>query len=663
MLGWALDIPALKSVAPGLVTMKANTALCFVFIGAALWLLQVKRRNAPHGPLMAALLGLGVFGIGLLTLLEYLLRRDLGIDQVLFKELSDAVLTSSPGRMAFNTAINFTLTGLALFLLASPKKDRVPFVQILMVPVGILAALSFVGYLYHAEPLFIGPHFSTAMALHTAVLFLATFLGLLFCRPCCGVMAQVSSDAIGGKVMRRLLPATILIPLFLGWLKLHWEKTGVASNEFGVSFVATANLTLVTLYVAVLSFWLNKSESKATALAATLARSEISYRRLFEAAKDGILLVDFETGLIVDVNQFLIDLGGYPKSEFLGKRLWEIHFLKEMVPSKEAFLKLKAQEYARYEDLPLETKLGYKTPVEFVSNVYRVDGRKVIQCNIRDITERKRAEEALRKHQEHLEELVRARTAELELSNQKLKTTAEDLRRASKAKTEFLANMSHEFRTPLSSVIGFSEVLYDQKFGPLNERQKQYTQNILTSGRHLLSLINDVLDVSKVESGKMVLEVSLFSVQACLEEVLRLTDGLAYSKKINPLVEIPQDLGEMLADQRKIKQIIYNLMSNAIKFTPAGGKVGLRARKDDAGIEITVWDTGIGIAAEELERVFEPFTRLGDAYTQETEGTGLGLTISRKIVELHGGKMWIESAGAGLGTSVRFKIPTGGVSK
>jgi PAS domain S-box-containing protein len=265
--------------------------------------------------------------------------------------------------------------------------------------------------------------------------------------------------------------------------------------------------------------------------------------------------------------------------------------------------------------------------------------------------------EGLERAKENLEVQVKDRTLELELSNKRLQATAEDLKRASKAKSEFLANMSHELRTPLASIIGFSEVIYDEKFGPLNERQKEYTENVLTSGRHLLSLINDILDLSKVESGKMVLEASLFSVKDCLEEVLRLADGLAFSKKINPVVEIPDDLGEIHADLRKVKQVVFNLMSNAIKFTPAGGKLGLRARRDDSGIEIAVWDTGIGIPPENLENVFEAFTRLVDTYTQETEGTGLGLTISRKIVELHGGKMWIESEGTGKGTTVKCTIP------
>jgi signal transduction histidine kinase len=239
---------------------------------------------------------------------------------------------------------------------------------------------------------------------------------------------------------------------------------------------------------------------------------------------------------------------------------------------------------------------------------------------------------------------------------------AKDLQRASKAKDEFLANMSHELRTPLNSIIGFSKVLAHEKFGALNERQKKYTRNILTSGQYLLSLINDALDLARVESGKMMLETSLFSVKSCLEEAPSLMGGLDFSEKIQFVMELEDDLGDVRADQRKVKQIVYNLLSNAVKFTPAGGKIGIRARKVEGGIEVAVWDTGIGIASENLGNVFEAFSRVENAYTKETEGTGLGLTISKKIAELHGSKMWIESGGIGKGTTVKFTIPSGTIA-
>ncbi|MDD5225962.1 MAG: ATP-binding protein [Candidatus Omnitrophica bacterium] len=235
---------------------------------------------------------------------------------------------------------------------------------------------------------------------------------------------------------------------------------------------------------------------------------------------------------------------------------------------------------------------------------------------------------------------------------------SEDLVKASKAKDEFVAHMTHELRTPLNSIIGFSDVLCDGQFGPLNERQKKYAQNILESGRHLLSLINDVLDLAKVESGKMVMDASVFPVKNCLEEALLMMEGLPSVEKVKPMLELAGDLGEIRADQRKIKQVVFNLLANAVKFNPAC-KVGIRARRIEGGIEVAVWDAGIGIAPENIEKVFGAFFCVENAYTKEIKGTGLGLAICRKIVELHGGKIWIESGGIGKGTTVKFTIPDG----
>jgi len=235
---------------------------------------------------------------------------------------------------------------------------------------------------------------------------------------------------------------------------------------------------------------------------------------------------------------------------------------------------------------------------------------------------------------------------------------SEDLQKAGKAKDEFLANMSHELRTPMNSIIGFSKVLSKETFGPLNERQKKYAQNILTSGQYLLSLISDVLDLARVESGKMALEPAVFSVKTFLEEAPLLMKSLDLSENIQCSMELAGDLGELRADPRKLKQVLYNLLSNAVKFTPAGGKIGVRARRTGEGIEVAVWDTGIGIAPENLGRVFEAFTRVENAYTKGTDGTGLGLTISKKIVELHGGKIWIESQGIDKGITVKFTVPS-----
>jgi two-component system CheB/CheR fusion protein len=236
---------------------------------------------------------------------------------------------------------------------------------------------------------------------------------------------------------------------------------------------------------------------------------------------------------------------------------------------------------------------------------------------------------------------------------------ATELKRVDRAKSEFLANMSHELRTPLNSINGFSEVLYDETFGVLNEKQKKYVNNVLTSGKHLLLLINQILDMAKVESGKMKLVLSSIPMKSLLNEISLLVADMVSKKKIEMLLEIAADLPDIEADELKVKEIIYNLLSNAVKFTPEGGKIGMRAstRKTDSEIEVVVWDTGIGIAAENMGKIFEGFFRVDTPYSRVTEGTGLGLPLSKKLVELHGGKLTVESEGLNKGTSVKFTLP------
>jgi two-component system CheB/CheR fusion protein len=217
--------------------------------------------------------------------------------------------------------------------------------------------------------------------------------------------------------------------------------------------------------------------------------------------------------------------------------------------------------------------------------------------------------------------------------------------------------MSHELRTPLNSIIGFSEVLYDETFGKLGEKQKEYVNYVLVSGKHLLLLINDVLDMAKVEAGKMELSISSLSLKNILEDALILVKGMALKKKITLALKIDENIGQIEADERKLKEVLYNLFSNAIKFTLPEGQVGITAQIIGSEIEVAVTDTGIGIAPENISRVFEAFTRIENPYSKAIEGTGLGLGLSKKLVELHGGKIWIESNGLNTGTTVRFTLP------
>jgi signal transduction histidine kinase/putative methionine-R-sulfoxide reductase with GAF domain len=248
----------------------------------------------------------------------------------------------------------------------------------------------------------------------------------------------------------------------------------------------------------------------------------------------------------------------------------------------------------------------------------------------------------------------------LAIQNARLYREIEDksrqLEAASRHKSEFLANMSHELRTPLNAIIGFSEVLGERMFGELNEKQAEYTEDILSSGRHLLSLINEILDLSKVEAGRMELELATFDLPLAIDNARTFVRERATKHGINLDVTVDERLGDFVGDERKIKQILLNLLSNAVKFTPEGGQIGINAKQADGSVEISVSDTGIGISPEDQAKIFEEFRQVGGDYAHKTEGTGLGLTLAKKFVELHGGKIWVESE-VGKGSTFTFSLP------
>ena len=236
-----------------------------------------------------------------------------------------------------------------------------------------------------------------------------------------------------------------------------------------------------------------------------------------------------------------------------------------------------------------------------------------------------------------------------------LEAKSRELEAASRHKSEFLANMSHELRTPLNAVIGFSEVLSDRMFGEINDKQAEYLRDILESGQHLLSLINDILDLSKIEAGRMELELTDFDLPSAVENAVILVRERAGRRGIALERAIDERLGMVRADERKVKQVLLNLLSNALKFTPDGGRVEVRAGLQEGTAEISVTDNGVGIAPEDQDAIFDEFRQVGTA-AKKVEGTGLGLALSRKFIELHGGRIWVKSQ-VGVGSTFTFTIP------
>jgi PAS domain S-box-containing protein len=307
-----------------------------------------------------------------------------------------------------------------------------------------------------------------------------------------------------------------------------------------------------------------------------------------------------------------------------------------------------------------------------------------------DISERKEAEEALMKAKQELETRVIERTKDITRANRELEKARAAAEAANNAKSEFLANMSHELRTPLNHIIGFTELVVDKSFGDLNETQEEYLTDALHGSKHLLSLINDILDLTKVEAGKMELEPKDLNLKSLLESSLIMVTEKAMKHNIKLSTQFDGISNTITADERKLKQIMYNLLSNAMKFTPDGGEVKLEARMVDyviqsgrrwgdpkglqilnvgdngdhspdkepkKGINISVCDTGIGIESKDQEYIFSPFEQVENSTSRRFQGTGLGLSLTKQFVELHGGTIWVESEGQGKGSAFRFVIP------
>jgi signal transduction histidine kinase len=243
--------------------------------------------------------------------------------------------------------------------------------------------------------------------------------------------------------------------------------------------------------------------------------------------------------------------------------------------------------------------------------------------------------------------------ARVNSTSDELQRVHRELELASRHKSDFLATMSHELRTPLNAIIGFSEVLHEQMFGELNEKQLAYVYDVLAAGKHLLSLINDVLDLAKIEAGRMELELSSVAIPEILRSAVSMLSERASRGGVALALTTPEEI-TITADERRVRQIVFNLLSNAVKFTPSEGRVDITARCEDGRVEVAVADTGPGIAAEHLETIFEEFEQTSDG--KQAEGTGLGLPLSRKLVELHGGHLWVESE-VGRGSTFRFTLP------
>ncbi|MHB8085982.1 MAG: sensor histidine kinase [Dehalococcoidia bacterium] len=468
-----------------------------------------------------------------------------------------------------------------------------------------------------------------------------------------------------------------------------------------------------------------------------LEDSEIRYRRLFETAQDGILILDADTGQILDVNPFLTEMLGYPHKEFVGKRLWEIGPFKDVDASKAAYRELQEKDYVRYEDLPLETRDKRQIEVEFVSNIYKVDHSRIIQCNIRNITARKQIERQMRFNAEVLDKIsdavvvidnkgivnywntgaerlygfsedeaygkplldlyqylwvkpedeqasvqaletqgfwsgsnihikrdgvrlyVQSSVSSINDKDGKIIGTLAVIRditghtELDHLKDEFIGLVSHELRTPLTVIIGSLEtVLSKHELLPQDEIN-ELLNDAFFEAESLSHILENLLELSRTQARQLQLYPEPMKIEKVAKNVVKEFEGKTARQFV---LDFPGETPPIEADTLRVRRILYNLVQNAVKYSPAGSKIEIFGRREPDYLVIGVRDHGRGISLEDQARLFHSFQRLGLEPSAEIKGIGLGLMVCLRLVEAHGGKIWVESE-PGKGSTFYFTLP------
>jgi PAS domain S-box-containing protein len=369
---------------------------------------------------------------------------------------------------------------------------------------------------------------------------------------------------------------------------------------------------------------------------AATKNSEVRYRRLFQAAKDGILILDSDTGTVIDANPFMSNLLGYSHEEFLGKELWEIGLFRDINENRAAYRELQDKGYVRYENLPLESRSGHKVEVEFVSNIYEENDHQVVQCNIRDITERSRLK--------RLTEEQAAALADLD-----------------RRKDEFLAMLSHELRNPLAPILNAALLLRlhstrGRQQGIENPVLQQSASIIERQVGQLTRIVDDLLEVSRITTGRIQLNREPIALGMVVEHAVATVRSLIDQREHQLTMSLPKDAIWLLADAARLEQVVVNLLTNATKYTDPNGHIWISVRQDGDEAVLRVRDTGVGIAPEILPRVFDLFTQSERSLARSQGGLGIGLALVQRLVKMHGGTVGASSV-VGEGSEFVVRLP------
>jgi PAS domain S-box-containing protein len=605
LAGWTLNVSVLKAPLPGEASMKANTALAFVFAGLALVLTTIPTASRRLRRVCALLAMI----IGAATIVDYVAGWSIGIDQLLF----NVGALEPNGRMAPATAICFVALSAAL-LAEWDTARRGQLGEALAVIVMAIGLITLIGYSYDVR-------FFSRLAIPTAALFVVLSLGALLAHPHVGWMALLLSDGLGGATSRRLLPLVVFLPAVGGWLVLQGPRAGLYGMAFAWVLIVVMRIGLLSVVVMRTGRMLQRMDTDLQ------AANQAKFRALLESAPDAMVIAD-DGGRIVLVNAQTEILFGYSREDLLGQpaeMLVPQRFRRDHVGSAAFF----TEPHAPGTDTGRQwfglRRDGSEFPMDISSSPLQTEDGVLVSSAIRDITERKRLEW--------------------------------QMQAASRMKTEFLANMSHELRTPLNAIIGFTDFMHKGKAGPLSAEQHEFLGDVLTSSGHLLQLVNNVLDVAKVESGTIEIQPVPVDLGALVDEVRDIIRGLAATRNLTLTVSVDPAVAMAVVDPVRVKQILYNYVSNAIKFSVEGGEIQIRAIPDGHDlVRLEVQDTGVGIAEADQEKLFVEFQQLDTGSAKKYQGTGLGLALTKRLTEAHGGRVAVRSS-LGSGSTFSAILP------
>lgn len=656
IVGWMLDRLILAGISTNYIPMALSTALLFIVLCGAL--IAYSRQTASTHVRMIAKIGVFlVILISLIIFIDFFTGVTLDIEQILqpHPEKFEGVPIN---RMSPITAANFLLAGSALLLLLASltggqrARGVAAFLATLVICSGFVLLL---GYLY-GTPLLYGGYI-IPVALNTAILFV--FLGfaiMLAAGQHYWPMRSFMGSSVSARLLRVFLPLTIAPVLIVSFLvEVIFKNVG---DYVLVSSLATI-LAMIILGIIIpkisnaIGSDLDRANLEKERAIESLRKSEEQFQSVAQTANDAIITSD-SNGIIVLWNHGAEKIFGYSVYEITGKSLTFIMPERYREPHKNALSRVvstgKNSLFGKTVELSALRKDGSEFPIELSLSSWKTKDGVFLSGIIRDITERRRTEEELKKHREHLEELVNERTSEVMLAK-------EEAEHANMAKANFLNTMSHELRTPLNAILGFSELLKGKTSGELNEKQERFLDNIQTGGNNLLGIITQILDFVRMDEGTFELRIEKFPVPETIDEIISVIKEKASKKNVVLEKTIDPKLTHIEADKQKLMQILIHLLDNGLKFSkPEGGNVTLTAQKEGDMAKFSVSDTGIGIKEEEMVHLFEKFTQLDPGLNRRYGGTGIGLAIVKQIVELHGGKICAHSK-FGEGSTFVFLIP------